>query len=71
MNQQEFAQCRASAELYRRCRRENDRLREELVQKEVQIRELMRTVAKLEADREDAGAIGLVQLNRARVKAVM
>lgn len=57
MNAQEFANCRALAEIYRRSRRENDRLKEALGQQ---------TEASRQFDRENEDVFALVRANRQR-----
>lgn len=59
MNAQEFAQCRASAELYRRARRKIEKLQEQLGEKTEEMRAF---------EREDEDVFALVRFNRARLK---
>lgn len=58
MNVQEYGNYRAVAEMARRARRENDRLREQLGQQ---------TEARREFDRQDREAFALVRQNRRRM----
>ena len=59
MNVQEYVNYRAVAEMARRARRENDRLREQLGQQ---------TEARREFDRQDQEAFDLVRFNLARLR---
>lgn len=59
MNVQEYGNYRAVAEMARRARRENDRLREQLGQQ---------TEASREFDRQDQEAFDLVRFNLARLR---
>ena len=59
MNVQEYGNYRVVAEMARRARRENDRLREQLGQQ---------TEARREFDRQDQEAFDLVRFNLARLR---
>lgn len=59
MNAHEYAQFRAAAELYRRCKRENEKLRDRLA---------LETEASRVFDQQDQDVFNLVHMNRARMK---
>lgn len=60
MNANDFANYRALAEVCRRCRRENDRLKQMLG---------MQTQSSREFDRENEDVFALVRMNRERMQA--
>lgn len=68
MNAQEFAQCRAAAELYRRARRENDRLRaeNEALRKDLELARSGYSSASMAFDKENMELFEVVNNNHLR-----
>ena len=68
MNAQEFAQCRAAAELYRRARRENDRLRaeNEALRKDLQLARIGYSSASVDFEKDNLELFEVVNNNHLR-----